>query len=542
MALHLDISGNGTGGTNMGRRHKCAAHVTAASLLCLVALASAAAAQIGLIKTTGEILSGQSTSDSSSTTIVSQGQKFLEPAQTSATLIVGFNVNADAGPAQVAPEIGIASFDLRFTLDHAASFDLTLDFLLRGQLLRLPDEDCQGSIALGDISFPSLVRLRDGAEFPLGVVLPGASLDFDAGMATFNFAEQDSRTIQVRGDPVETTAYRLTFSAFVTAISQSCEVSARFGADNGSTTDCSACVYPGFGDRVRDDDGLFVTVTVSSLCGNPTLDAGEECDFGAANGAEGSCCDAFCRLAPATKICRPAAGDCDQSETCSGLSGDCPADLPQPAGASCTADRSLCTDDVCNDGVCTHPLRAGATCGGNECICDADGLFCTGPVRCPVGGGLCIQDPPPCGEDDTCDEEHDVCVSPFGTVTATATSSPTATSVTPGAPTPTATSSPTATGVTPTVPTPTATASVTATSAPGAMTPSATPTAMATTCVGDCNGDRMVAINELILGVNVALNSQPVTACAAFDGDRDGSVAINELVTGVRNALAGCPI
>ena len=68
-------------------------------------------------------------------------------------------------------------------------------------------------------------------------------------------------------------------------------------------------------------------------------------------------------------------------------------------------------------------------------------------------------------------------------------------------------------------------------------TPTATP---APACNGDCNGDGSVAINELISGVNIALGSAAVTACAAIDANGDGSVAINELVAAVSRALAGC--
>ncbi len=62
-----------------------------------------------------------------------------------------------------------------------------------------------------------------------------------------------------------------------------------------------------------------------------------------------------------------------------------------------------------------------------------------------------------------------------------------------------------------------------------------------TDCVGDCNGDGRVAINELVLGVNIALGNAQVGACPAMDGNGDGSVRINELVTAVNNALNGCP-
>ena len=59
-------------------------------------------------------------------------------------------------------------------------------------------------------------------------------------------------------------------------------------------------------------------------------------------------------------------------------------------------------------------------------------------------------------------------------------------------------------------------------------------------CVGDCDGSGAVAINELIIGVNIALGSQALTACPSFDPNHDGMVAINELIAAVNNALGGC--
>ena len=56
---------------------------------------------------------------------------------------------------------------------------------------------------------------------------------------------------------------------------------------------------------------------------------------------------------------------------------------------------------------------------------------------------------------------------------------------------------------------------------------------------GDCNGDGRVTIDELILGVNIALGSRPVTDCPAFDTDDSGMVSISELVAAVNVALNG---
>ncbi len=81
----------------------------------------------------------------------------------------------------------------------------------------------------------------------------------------------------------------------------------------------------------------------------------------------------------------------------------------------------------------------------------------------------------------------------------------------------------------------------------GGATPTLTPTATAVptgtvaACVGDCDGDGVVAINELIIGVNIALDNAPVSACPAFDCRGNQMVTVDCLVRGVNNALDGCP-
>ncbi|HSP99998.1 MAG TPA: VCBS repeat-containing protein [Candidatus Dormibacteraeota bacterium] len=60
-------------------------------------------------------------------------------------------------------------------------------------------------------------------------------------------------------------------------------------------------------------------------------------------------------------------------------------------------------------------------------------------------------------------------------------------------------------------------------------------------CPGDCNDSGMVAIDELIRGVNIALGDLELTACAAMDVGADGAVSIAELIAAVNAALSGCP-
>ncbi len=71
-------------------------------------------------------------------------------------------------------------------------------------------------------------------------------------------------------------------------------------------------------------------------------------------------------------------------------------------------------------------------------------------------------------------------------------------------------------------------------------TPTFTPTPETSGCVGDCNGNGQVAINELVQGVNIALGRAPIDQCLSFDRNMDDNVAINELIAAVNNALKGC--
>lgn len=59
-------------------------------------------------------------------------------------------------------------------------------------------------------------------------------------------------------------------------------------------------------------------------------------------------------------------------------------------------------------------------------------------------------------------------------------------------------------------------------------------------CPGDCNGDAGVTIDEVIVGVRIAVGIEPVSSCAALDADASESVTVDELVAAVQRVLAGC--
>jgi hypothetical protein len=87
-------------------------------------------------------------------------------------------------------------------------------------------------------------------------------------------------------------------------------------------------------------------------------------------------------------------------------------------------------------------------------------------------------------------------------------------------------------GVVRVVPRPT----VTLTPSPTAS-PTPTPTPM---CTGDCDGDHAVTVDELIVGVDIALESKPLDRCPSFDRDHDSHVTVDELVKAVNDALGAC--
>ncbi len=93
-------------------------------------------------------------------------------------------------------------------------------------------------------------------------------------------------------------------------------------------------------------------------------------------------------------------------------------------------------------------------------------------------------------------------------------------------PTPTPTSSPTPTPTAPLMNTPTR------------RTPPTIPPDRP--CVGDCNENLVISINELVRGVNIALGRAPVSSCPSFDRNGNNRVSISELVASVQASLLGC--
>ncbi|MCK6555045.1 hypothetical protein L6Q96_10770 [Candidatus Binatia bacterium] len=55
--------------------------------------------------------------------------------------------------------------------------------------------------------------------------------------------------------------------------------------------------------------------------------------------------------------------------------------------------------------------------------------------------------------------------------------------------------------------------------------------------IGDCNGDGSVTVDDIVIGVDIALGNTTVETCPAFDPDGDGTVDVSALVAAVNAAL-----
>jgi ELWxxDGT repeat protein len=60
------------------------------------------------------------------------------------------------------------------------------------------------------------------------------------------------------------------------------------------------------------------------------------------------------------------------------------------------------------------------------------------------------------------------------------------------------------------------------------------------TCSGDCSGDRRVSIDELVVGVSIALGQESLESCGQLDRNTDARISIDELIAALNQALSGC--
>jgi len=345
----------------------------------------------------------------------------------------------------------------------------------------------------------------------------------------------------------------------------------------------------GQGNRVRAD----VIGYRRAICGDGVVDPPERCDDG--NTVAGDCCSATCQPEPAGQPCADDANACTD-DRCDGRGACVHAPYePLPEGCGCCQFESLaeapngCVGDLDGDGVvnsaeveiCQRFKQLGyrSSCDADlsgsidpfeiamvrdnyTYGCPAGATVCTGPADSSVCGPLTANRSVPL---EACDRTSPAaaaagCPALRATYTPTPSTTPMAT---PSA-SETSTLGPTATAT----PTGVAPNCCTAGNTPGCSDPGCqlcvcgkdglccverwgercvgiarqecAAACRCWQCAGDCDGDDVVTIAELVRSVRAALDPDRIGDCWAADRNDDGTVTINELVAAVDRALSGC--
>jgi hypothetical protein len=208
--------------------------------------------------------------------------------------------------------------------------------------------------------------------------------------------------------------------------------------------------------------------------------------------------------------------------------------------------------------TCDRGMIPPLSCSGCSLYCQTencdDGRMCTGD-SCNPNFGCFHQPTPGCqeptrtatGTPPTATATRTISPTPLVTASSTPTSTPVPSATLTASATPSAssTASPTSTGTATASAASTASATASATRTPtipatATTTASATPITPTSACAGDCDRSESVGVNELIIGVNIALGNADIGTCRAFDRDGSGDVSIGELIAGVNASLNGC--
>jgi len=313
-------------------------------------------------------------------------------------------VAADAGAFSSTSITQASDYNVNFTVTAPGAYDLLVTTSLNGAFTIVDDGDGPGNADL-----TAVTGTQTGGTLASGTLnLSDPGSRSAPGNTPFNVTSAAVIQGTSNGSPVAH-SLRFTWSGSCSSNNglftggDECAVRLGLTANYSGET---ASDYPGVGGRNPADDGHFVSITLVSLCGDGVVQGtrGEQCDLGSLNGSPDACCTANCQLRPSghvcrpaagvcdltetcngvspscpsdaksTGVCRPSAGDCDPAESCNGFSNDCPADAKRPNGFVCRAAAGTC--DVAE------------TCDGVSNACPADVLVPNGTV-CRAAGGVC---------------------------------------------------------------------------------------------------------------------------------------------------------
>jgi len=115
-------------------------------------------------------------------------------------------------------------------------------------------------------------------------------------------------------------------------------------------------------------------VCATALCGNGTIDTGEDCDFGTGNGP-GTGCELSCKFS-----CTKSPDSCPDSEPCNGTETCATVTVSGKTGQKCSAGTPLAACAACGTGgVCVASTCKSSVCG-DSCLDTTKGETCDPPA------------------------------------------------------------------------------------------------------------------------------------------------------------------
>ena len=253
--------------------------------------------------------------------------------------------DGDGGSSAAGLEFLAADYEIDFSATASGAYRLTVTTSMSGDLHLV--NDGTGS-ATADMT--GVTGVSTGGTFESGSLdLTDPGSISGGGGGSVGISDGNSATIfgVSNGSPVSHTLHFVFTQQASTSASNGDEGAVRFGINSSIGTETSGD-YPGSPARTQSDDGHFVTVTLTSLCGNGTIDTGpsyvEQCDDGPNNGHPelGSCCTTSCTFATDGTSCDDA-DECTNGTQCQ--SGSCAGGSAVICGPCQTCDSLLnCID------------------------------------------------------------------------------------------------------------------------------------------------------------------------------------------------------
>lgn len=243
-----------------------------------------------------------------------------------------------AGAGSGVESIG-SDYQLDFTATAPGAYILTVTTSLSGDMHLVNDGPAAASADVGPIS-----GVESGGTFTSGsfdIADPGSVSGNGGGDVPMSDGSNATIFGVSNGSPIPHNLHFVFTQIVTTNAGGGDESAVRLGINSTISTE-TAGDYPGSPARTQSDDGHFVSVAITSLCGNGTIDSGpsytEECDDGPNNGQPNDCCASDCTFVTDGSPCTD--NDvCTNGDSCQ--SGVCVSGPPQTCPPCQTCDGNM---------------------------------------------------------------------------------------------------------------------------------------------------------------------------------------------------------